>query len=123
LEAPEILDRDDEDRRVDEVAGSQVLDLRVTEHVSGGRRQLAAIREGLAPVVRVHEPGDRDGREGEAAGVVEADHHMLAGLVHRNGGLGLAASRSSPQVVEGITRRRLVLGAVALVEADPLHGQ
>jgi hypothetical protein len=70
------------DRAVDEGAGSQVLDVRIAEHlrqargtdgVRPWRRQLASVVERGPPVVGPHEAGEADWVEREPAEVVEAD--------------------------------------------------
>ena len=98
LYCPRRRELGDDDRGVDERAAAHVLDVRVAEDlrqpgradgVDARRRQLAAVYEMLAAVVRVHEARHRDRVGVEPAKVVEPDDDVLAGTIDGNRCLGL----------------------------------
>ena len=109
----------EDDRRVDKGTSTDVLDIRIAVHprklggadrVGAGRRKLPAVHEGQAAVVGIHEPGKGDRVRAEASEVVEPDHDVLAGAVHRNRGFRLCRRRK-------ICRRTFIL-AFQLIHAD-----
>ena len=90
----------DQDRRVDEHAIAEVLDFGVAEdlreargadHVVAGRRQLAAVDERLAAILRIHESRHGNRVQGESARVIESDDDVLAALIDGDRELRLAA--------------------------------
>ncbi len=100
---------------------AHVLDVRIAEdlgqfrradRVDTGRRELAAVNEMLAAVVRVHEARNRERTVVEPAKIVEADDDVLAGTVDGNRRFRLRRRWTVFQ--------RLVLVALALglIDAD-----